>query len=180
VLTPTHIAAGYIVSEILIRNSNLQGVNNPLITELTILGSLVPDIDGLFGKQLKDHRKTVFHAPLFWLLVMSTICLIIYFYTNKQGLIYYLAFSFGVLSHLFLDWFSGRTAGIRIFYPFSKKQYSLFTLDPTKGAVGVFPNKKNFHKYLVYVRFFCKNKFLVLAEIIIILTAVLFWIKYVD
>ncbi|MDO9027894.1 MAG: hypothetical protein Q7U68_03430 [Candidatus Roizmanbacteria bacterium] len=45
-LTPAHIATGYILSEVFINNFNLQGADNLLITTLTMAGSLAPDIDG--------------------------------------------------------------------------------------------------------------------------------------
>jgi hypothetical protein len=172
---PTHIAAGYIVSKVLV--NNLPETDISLITKFAVFGSLAPDVDGLFGKQVKDHRKTPFHAPLVWLLFLLITSLVAFFAGARQTLVFILAFSLGALSHLFLDWFSGRTTGIRIFYPFSKKQYSLFPIEPEKGAFSIFPIRKNLNKYLEFERYCLKNKFLVLAEIIIILTAVLFWLR---
>ena len=79
----------------------------------------------------------------------------------------------GVITHLFLDWFSGRTAGIQIFHPFSNKIYSLFTLNPEKGKILVFPNRQQ----LAYLRFYTENKFLTFIELGIMFTALVMWIK---
>jgi len=175
-LLPTHIATGYILSEIFIDNYNLLQTDKLLITTLTLAGSLAPDIDGLFGLQIKDHHKTVFHTPIFWSLLIFIMGFIGFSIKNLLIVIFIIAFGIGVFFHLFLDWFSGRSAGIRIFYPFSKKQYSLFPLKPEKGNVPIFPNKKNIKKYREFIRYYLKNKFLVITETLIILIAIFIWI----
>ncbi len=172
---PTHIATGYILSEVFINNFNLQRTDNLLITTLTMVGSLAPDIDGLFGLQIKDHHKTVFHTPIFWGLFILIIGLIGFSINNVLIVVSVAAFGSGIFFHLFLDWFSGRTAGIRIFYPFSERQYSLFPLKPKKGAVSVFPNKKNIKEYREFMKYYFKNKFLIFTEILIILIAIFIW-----
>lgn len=103
-LIPTHIAAGYILSEAYINNFNLREADSLLITTFTIAGSLVPDIDGLFGNQMKDHRKTPFHAPLIWFLLILIIYLFGFLTFNEKIMIYNMMFGFGIFSHLFLDW----------------------------------------------------------------------------
>lgn len=175
-LIPTHIATGYILSEAFINNFNLQGADSLLITTFTIVGSLIPDIDGLFGNKMKDHRKTPFHAPLIWFSLISIIYLVGLLTDNEKLMIYSMMFGLGIFFHLFLDWFSGRTTGIRIFYPFSKKQYSFFPHDPQKGSISMFPNGKNINKYLEFVKYYFENKLLVLAEILINLLSILVWV----
>jgi len=177
-LTPSHIATGYILSEVFMNKFNLPQTDNLLITTIAIAGSLAPDIDGLFGLQIKDHHKTVFHAPIFWGLFILIIGLIGFSIKNVLIVISIAAFGSGVFFHLFSDWFSGRTAGIRIFYPFSERQYSLFPLKPKKGAVSVFPNKKNIKEYREFMKYYFKNKFLVFTEISIILIAIFIWIRH--
>ena len=177
-LIPSHISTGYILSEVFINNFHLPQTDKLLIATLTIAGSLAPDIDGLFGLQIKDHRKTVFHTPIFWSLLILIIGLVSFFIRNGLIIISVAAFGSGIFFHLFLDWFSSRTTGIRIFYPFSKKQYSLFPLKPKKGAVSIFPNKKNIREYRDFIKYFFKNKFLVFTEILIILIAVFIWIRH--
>lgn len=175
-LTPTHIATGYIISEVFINRFNLSQTNSLLITTIAIAGSMAPDIDGLFGLPIKDHHKTVFHAPIFWGLLVLLISFISFFIKNELIVIFITVFGSGVFIHLFSDWLTGRTAGIMIFYPFSKKQYSLSPLKPEKGNVPIFPNKKNIKKYLEFFRYYFENKFLTFTEILIILIAVFIWI----
>lgn len=175
-LIPTHIATGYILSEAYINNFNLREADSVLITTFTIAGSLVSDIDGLFGNQMKDHRKTPFHTPLIWLLSVLAILLFSFLTRNEKIMIYSMMFGLGVFLHLLLDWFGGRTTGIRIFYPFSQRQYSLFPHDPQKGAISMFPHRKNIKKYFKFVKFYFKNKILVTTEIIINLFAILVWV----
>ena len=178
-LLPTHIASGYLIAQVYINNFNLEGVSSDLITTIAIVGSLVSDVDGLFGKQLKNHRKTPLHTPLIWLLFILIIFLIGFITDKRKMIAFSTVFIIGILFHLFLDWFGQRAAGIRIFYPLSKKQYSLFPLNPQKAAFSVFPNRNNIKKYREFVKFYFKNKFLIVTEILIILTAMLIWVKQI-
>lgn len=174
---PTHIAAGYLISQIYIFNFSLEVIDSDLITAIVIAGSFAPDIDALFGRKLKDHRKSPLHAPLIWLLLFLTVILIGFIKNKKTIIVYSTAFIIGVLFHLFLDWFSARVTGIWIFYPFSRKQYSLFSRDPKKAAFSLFPNRNNIGKYKEFAKFYFKNKFLVAIEAIIITIAILVLIK---
>lgn len=175
-LTPTHIATGYIISQVFMNKFNLSQTNNLLITTIAVTGSLAPDIDGLFGLPIKDHHKTIFHTPIFWCLFILLTGFISFFVKNQLIIISIVAFGSGVFIHLFSDWLTGRTAGIMIFYPFLKKQYSLFPLNPKKGEVPIFPNKKNIKKYCEFFKYYFKNKLLVFTEILIILIAIFIWI----
>ena len=132
-----------------------------------IIGALIPDIDFVFFKNIKDHHNSIPHSPLFWILVSSILYLLAFLTENTLLENYVIAFTIGVLVHLFLDWFSGRTAGIRVFYPFSKKVYSLYPLNPTEGEVStsLIPNKS----HIKFFKFYAENKFLLYVEILIIL-----------
>lgn len=170
---PAHIASGYLLSKVCYL-SNINCLNNSTFTTVVIIGSLLPDIDGLAGAQIKDHRKTPFHAPFFWLVIfISTYTVNGLMLKNSQLNTYLIALNIGIFSHLLLDWFAGRTAGIRIFYPFSKKVYSLFPLNPKKGAVGMFSlkNQSAFWKY------YFENKFLLILEAIIIVSALFLFLS---
>ncbi len=159
-MTPlAHISSGYLIYKL---TAHPLGVNDPTLLLISVIGANTPDIDSLFGNKMKDHRNTIFHSPLFWiflyLLLFSTDIL------GTSHLHMLNLFTLGVLIHLSLDWVSARTSGIRLFYPFSKKLYSLFPTQPEKGDIPVFPNKK--HKE--FWRFYLENKLLILFELIII------------
>lgn len=167
---PAHIASGYLLSKACYL-SNINCFNNPTFTAVLIVGALLPDVDGMFGAQIKDHRNTPFHAPLFWLVIfISTYTVNTVMLKNSQLNTYLIALNIGIFSHLFLDWLAGRTAGIRIFYPFSKKVYSLFPLNPEKGAVGMFSLKNQ----AAFWKYYLENKFLVITEMLVILSPLAF------
>lgn len=164
-----HLSSGYWVYKIA---SNAPGVETSLLLSLSMAGALAPDIDGLFGKKMRDHRNTIFHAPSFWLLSFVTIRTFIFLGSNESLVVYVNAFFSGVFIHLFLDFFSGRTTGIRLFYPFSKKIYALFPIHPEKGNIPVLPNRE----HLSFWKFYFENKFLVLTELLVILSPLVFLI----
>lgn len=144
-----------------------------LFTTVAIISSLFPDIDILFGKKINNHRNTIFHTPFFW------VCLIfLSFSVGIRQKNYYLeqytiAAAFGVFSHLFLDWFSGRTIGIRLLYPFSKKMYSLFPLKQQIGNIPLAPKKKYLNLYIPLIKLYFNNILLVLSELLILVFFIL-------
>ena len=110
-----HLASGYLVYASVAHSVE---VNSTPLLSAALAGALAPDIDGLFGAQIKDHKNTVFHAPLFWL------CMCAIAFTAGKGwfpifIPPLIVFFLSIFIHLFLDWMSARTSGIRVFYPFS-------------------------------------------------------------
>ncbi len=159
----THLVVGYLFSKTYCEMLGIPCGSEQAFTAVTIISSVFPDIDIFFGKKINEHRNTIFHAPIFW--ISFTTILIIYCFFNNSFLPYSVALGFGVFSHIFLDWFSGRTIGIRLFYPFSKKMYSLFPLNPAMGNVSFLPNKNDQEKYLKFLGNYFNNPFLALAEV---------------
>ena len=164
-MTPiAHISSGYLVYAGI---ANTVKPDNFLLLLVSIAGALVLDMDALFGGKIKDHRNTVFHAPLFWLVVFIVAFGVSYLLIPTL-LIYIYAFFLGVFIHLFLDWLGGRTAGIKIFYPFTDKKYALFPIKPEKGDISVLSIKGQGP----FWKFYLKNKILVVIELIIIVSPV--------
>lgn len=168
-LFPTHLATGHLLLKgICLVEKTSCSQENPL-NLLIMIGAIFPDIDAFFVKRVNKHRNTFMHAPLFW------ICFVL-FSTLVGFQKYALAFGIGIFSHLFLDWLSGRTIGIRLLYPFSKKSYSLFPLHPEVGNIGFIPNKKNWSDYKRWLRFLFKNPFLVICEFIILISSLVVFV----
>jgi len=160
---PAHISGGYLALNIVNKiNPNLGLSTNGLIIAW-LVGSVLPDIDFMFFKYVKDHHNSWPHAPLFWIAIYLTVLTPGFILKNQIIKGYSTALIIGILIHLFLDWFSGRTAGIRMFYPFSQQVFSLYPLNPQKGEVptSIFPNKE----YIEFFRFYAQNKFLIFSEI---------------
>ena len=78
----------------------------------------------------------------------------------------------GALLHLFTDWFTARTVGIKWFYPFSNKDYFLFSIQPEQGQVSVW-------EMIIdpYFSFYLENKFLMWSEILICVAALIMVLK---
>ena len=170
-----HLSAGlavYKISSI----SNLQ-IENSILMGTALLGSLAPDIDGLFGSKMKDHRYTIFHAPIFWLSIYLITHALLTTFGYQQFLTYLITFIIGTFIHLLLDFLSARTSGVWIFYPFSKRAYSLFKLQPEMGDTSVFPSLKD-RRYVEFWKFYLQNKVLVIIEVLFILFSLLIFLFY--
>jgi membrane-bound metal-dependent hydrolase YbcI (DUF457 family) len=91
---------------------------------------LIPDIDipvnyilNFFGLSLV-HR-TLTHTPIFGLIFLLPAVILWYRKKHKVAL-YFFAASFGIFSHIFLDYFfTADPGGIMLLYPFSYTPYAL-------------------------------------------------------
>lgn len=171
---PAHLAAGYLAIK-LVDNINPSlgfGANELLLAG--VVGSALPDVDFVFFKHIKDHHNSWFHAPSFWMFICLILILISLFLSNQGFRNISIALSIGLFTHLFLDWFAGRTAGIRVFYPISKKMFSLYPLNPQKGKVttSLIPKKEHWE----FFKFYSQNKFLLSVEILLIVLGLSIWI----
>ena len=129
---------------------------------IAILLSLLPDIDIFWAKKLNTH-KSFLHAPLPWILLF-VILYSINFFTHfvSTWILYFLIVQ--ALAHILLDYITCRTAGVKIFYPFQNKEYSLFPHTKSYGNLElheiVGKKSKNFWKH------YLKNKNLVFFELL--------------
>ena len=171
---PAHLSGSYLGFILVDKVHPEFGFNTDGLLITGILGSIFPDVDFFFSKYVKDHHDSLLHSPLFWLVIYIFIygfCVIIGYDALKN---YISAFIIGVSIHFFLDWYSARTAGIRVFYPFSKKRYSLFPLNPQKGKIvpKIFPTRE----YAKFFKFYMENKFLLISEISLIVVGIIVFI----
>jgi len=171
-ITITHLGVGYVFSKTYCELLGMHCGSEQFFTSTAMVSAILPDIDIFFGKKINEHRNTLFHTPFFWLAVIFSLAIV--GSVRKSFWPYVMAISFGVFSHLFFDWFAGRTSGIRIFYPFSRKMHSLFPLNPQKGNVSFIPNRSNKSAYISWIRFYFNNIFLVASEIMIFI--IFLWI----
>lgn len=145
---------------------------------LVFIFSILPDMDGFWTKALyKHHRRSLFHAPLFWILISGIAFLINYFFNIMPYWPIYLFLSM-TLIHLITDTITGRTAGVLYFYPFSKKEYTLCKRHPFEGNFEpLHPDEKRLHHYW---RYYLQNKVLLAFEILATiagLVALVFFVK---
>lgn len=149
----SHFFTGYIVGGLLVTSGlvELSGLNIVLFGVM----SLLPDIDALWHSEINQHHKTVFHAPLSWVILS---CLLS-FYSLELALI----MLFTALVHIFTDYLTGRTIGIAFFYPFKGEEYSLYPVQKETASLNpVRPQKEMLQKHLSY---YLENKNLVVLEL---------------
>jgi len=128
---------------------------------LSMMFQMLPDLDIFWAKKLNSHHITYFHSPLLWIIIF-----LIGLFSNSlfnlfSNWILYL-FIVQVISHLFFDFMTGRTAGIPIFYPFKKKEFSLFPLNKEQGNFRPFNPKEE----MTFFKYYLKSKIQVIFEIL--------------
>lgn len=171
---PSHAAGAYLSLKFV--DTLLPGlhVGTTPVLITGIVAGMISDVDGLFYiGRLRDHHDTPLHTPSFWMAVF--VILSVANNVTHETFQPYITGSFiGVSSHLFLDWYAGRVAGLRVFYPFSKKRYSLFPLQRDKGVF-----KFDAHGIREYIKFYVSNRFLIVSEVLTVLVATaLFFMDY--
>ncbi len=169
---PSHVAGGYLGYRL---STDVLKVfpQSDLLLATAILGAVIPDIDALFYHDLRDHHDSWLHYPVFWIILIGSLLLV-----NQVGRIiipeYILSFIIGLTSHFLLDWLSARMAGMKLFFPLSRKSYSLFPLDKTEIkhiSCWDFLQPKS-----EYNRMYVKNKVLLYFEVILNMLAVIFFL----
>lgn len=171
---PAHISGGYVVLHIANKINPHLGLSTSGVMIAGLIGSVLPDVDFIFFTYVKDHHNSWPHTPLFWIAIYLMVFASGFIFKNQTIKDYSTAVIIGILSHFFLDWFSGRTAGIRLLYPFSQHVFSLYPIDPQKGEVptSILPNKE----YVEFFKFYAQNKFLLFSEIGLTISGILLFI----
>lgn len=162
--TLSHALSGVIVLRVLTFLLPEQYSMSTSLIVMSLVFAYLSDIDIFFAKTVKDHHKTPFHAPLFWILVSA---ISLFFMHWSIALLLLLC----VLVHALLDYMAARTTGIMFFFPFSIKEYSLF---PIKKAIGNFhPWKADKKSYQNYLKNYMKNVPMVIVEVLVFVFGVL-------
>jgi general stress protein CsbA len=167
-LLPTHLAAGYLTMHSL-KRANEKLFSKTLLI-VGVLAAIAPDIDGLRPTAIATHR-TFPHAPLFWITVCAAGFLLAHLKYNKLFKTITVVVLINVAGHLVLDWFSGRTAGIPLLWPFDARYFNLFPIDPSKGQHSLWQPTKE------YFAFYLQNKWVAATEILILVSGCVLWLK---
>jgi hypothetical protein len=151
----------FILTKILPNNYTFFSLYLPIF----IFFSILPDLDNFWKRMhLKDHHHSLFHAPLFWILISGVGMGLEYMFLQTI-----FSFSFLLLIaiqfHILTDYITARSAGIVWLYPFSQKTYGLFPLRPELGAFDFLRAIPELKK--AYATFYFSNKKLLLFEITI-------------
>ena len=161
----SHIASGYIIGRSAKQDSKWM--------TLLILSTIFPDIDGLWSNTVAGHHS-ILHTMIFWIVILGFgfVTGILLEKKNIQKMV--IIIFCGVMLHLITDWFTSRTVGIKWLYPFSDKDYFLYSIDSSKGDIPIW-------QMIIppYFTFYCENKILFYSEIGINIIAIgLFGQKY--
>jgi len=109
---------------------------------ISIIISIIPDIDVVRASKLNQHHESTFHTPIFWLIISLTTGIM--FSWGLAILIFTAA-----IFHLFCDYITGRTVGVELMYPIRRKNFSLYPLKPVKGDFNPLrPDKEKLKKHL--------------------------------
>jgi hypothetical protein len=147
-----------------------------IFVPLTFVFSTLPDYDSFWKKCfLSYHHQSLFHAPLFWL-AMSLLILVVELLLFKKFLGFAFLLFLSTQFHLFTDYITARCAGISWFYPFNKKEASLFKIKPELGLFDFLRSTKSQKK--PYKNFYKQNNFLVLFEIGVSFLGVFFFVLF--
>jgi membrane-bound metal-dependent hydrolase YbcI (DUF457 family) len=124
-MTPaTHTAVGFLI----VKTLDTFGVIPPEIKReayaIGIFAANLPDFDILYFRKIKGHRDSLFHAPIFWLLI--TLSLFLFSISFRLSIVYLLTLIFflGLFSHFILDSIDS-SHGIPWLGPFKKNKYSI-------------------------------------------------------
>jgi len=159
---PPHLASGYLLGKGL---KHSPWTIFPFIPVL-IFASIIPDVDGVFSASVAGHHSVI-HTPIFWITLFGLMV-----FANKRTNIdkikpISLGIFLGTQLHLFTDWFTARTVGIRWLYPLSNRDFHLFPIYPENGQVKVWEMISD-----PYFSFYMGNTFLFWIELGVILSAI--------
>ncbi len=115
--------------------------DDPVIIGITVLGSIMPDFDGILArpgtvKYLIQHRTvthSLFLSPIYALIIAIFFKI---FFFNQAFIDFWFFALMGILSHLLVDIFN--SFGTMLFYPFKKKKIELdliYEFDPVISLV---------------------------------------------
>ncbi len=143
---------------------------NILTILFVVFLQLLPDFDILWSKNLSSHHESYFHAPIFWLGLGIALYVVLYIVGIDNSISQWIAYLVIIqtLSHLLFDYITARTAGIILFYPFNKKEYSLCVLNKKHGEFSSSSIKAQFK----FLKHYVKNKLLLYFEIIMCLLGI--------
>jgi len=168
VFLPSHLASGYILG---------QFVKRPLWTispfmPVLLIASILPDVDVISSETVAGHHS-ILHTPICWIVIFGLMVFAGRITQNKKIKPISLGIFLGTQLHLFTDWFTARTVGIKWLYPLSKKDYFLFNIQPENGQVKVLEMLSD-----PYFSFYRENGFLFWTEIgLLVFTVIIFCYK---
>lgn len=162
-LSPTHLAAGYVVVSRIVNTEKIATAHTTRNRTILLIWGLVLSVGmDLDFTNIADHHRTLMHYPLFWL----TLCGLLFIggrVLRNDFLASFASITFiTAMLHLILDTF-GVTLGIYWLYPFSDREFSFLTLHPPIPDFGE------------WLRFYIRQP-IMLVEILIVAIGIAKWL----
>lgn len=166
----SHILSSIFILKVLHYASPSEFPVNIYSIALSIFFAILPDVDFFMSDKLHSHRKTLFHAPLSFIILFLAGFLANYLFDLFPFWILYL-FIAQAAFHLISDIITARSCGIYVFYPFSEKEYSLFHLEKYYGDFH--PMRIASKEYRRFWKHYLKNKILLGFELFVIVAGII-------
>lgn len=162
----SHLASGYLLHRLKIFEKKW--------LVLWLISSVVPDIDGLWSKSVVEHHS-ILHTPVFWMFLCGFGWLAGYLKNNNNIKTIFIILFLGSIAHLFTDYITARTVGIKWMYPINNIDYYLFPIIPEKGNIPIWQMV-----VAPYITFYVENKVLTILELLINFFALILYLFYAN
>ena len=149
----SHLATGYLLYKLNIFEKKW--------FPIWILSAWIPDIDGFWSSSVVEHHS-VLHTQIFWIVLCSLGWIIGHLQKNINIKTFFIILFIGTFAHLFTDYITARTVGIKWLYPLNDVDYFLYPIIPENGDIPIW-------KMLVppYLTFYSENKLLTAFELLL-------------
>lgn len=120
--TASHIATGFVIGITYTKLTN-NVIDDSTLILISLLSSILPDINVIWHKPLLKHHQSFTHYPIFWFILLLPITIYNTFISIVPNEIIHIVI-LNIITHHVLDTFALRS-GIHWLYPFSSKEFSI-------------------------------------------------------
>lgn len=117
-----HLPAGYLLTKVLQKK-----LKTTQYFVVGLIGSIFPDFDIFYfyfiDQRQNSHHSYWIHIPIYWLIIATVTCLLLWFLKKKDYFIATIIFFSNVFLHLILDTIVGKIAWL---LPLTEKVYYIF------------------------------------------------------
>jgi len=162
----SHLATGYLLHRLKVFEKKW------LILWLT--AAVIPDIDGLWSKSVVEHHS-ILHTPSIWIVICGFGWFVGFLRKDENIKTFFIILFIGSNVHLFTDYITARTVGIKWMYPLNNTDYYLFPIKPENGNIPIW-------EMIVdpYITFYVENKILTGIELLFNFLAIILYLFYAN
>ena len=141
---------------------------------LWLIAAVIPDIDGLWSKSVVEHHS-ILHTPSIWIVICGFGWFVGLLRKDQNIKTFFIIILIGSSVHLFTDYITARTVGIKWLYPLNNTDYYLFPIKPENGNIPIW-------EMIVdpYITFYVENKILTGIELLFNFLAIILYLFYAN